>query len=611
MSLKPGESPPSADPLTPWLEAPGDVASDIRGGSRAYDDTFSKSIVGYGYLKPDRLGLALLARDGSVIFSNQRFRASVGSALLDRAAMDAALSGDRVVIGRSEAVGPSGASVTMAYGPSALAEGWALPEEFRRQLALTPGAVVVLAIAGAETLESLSDACESFGLTAGETKVVIGLIETGNLRDAARLAGVGYGTARKAVFDAMRRMGVTRQTAMVERLLKLSLGVWPVGREGDAVLSDTWGLTARQGALAYRISIGMSRTEAARATGVSDAVAKKELAAVFSALGVNSMATLARFVVEARALSMLTDVVAGGLRQGDEAIEPLRILPRPDGSFIGFSDYGPRSGTPVLVLHSSSSTRPVPRRLVRALHAARFRPIAIDRPGFGMTDPGRAADHPDAFDAACPDIDRVLNALKIARIDVIARGGAQVALAMAASMPERIGRVILINPDPPTRPDEKRPGPIRAVKELFFRRPELIERFANTLAAHISEDRARQVIARLVEGSDVDTAAMADPLNYADFYRGIRMFLTGRAVGYVREQIAMTRSDPPPLADASDWRVFIGAADPLHDAAEVDAYWRRLLPGAAFETIADGGRFIAMTHPDRIVASLTDPSLAH
>ncbi|MBI1405930.1 MAG: alpha/beta fold hydrolase [Caulobacter sp.] len=593
------------DPLTPWLEAPGEVASEIRSGSRAYDDTFSKRIVGYGYLKPDRLGLALLARDGAVVFANARFEASVGPALLDKAAMDAALAGDRVVISRSEPASATGAPVTMAYGPSALARGWALPEDCRQQLARTPCAVVVLAIAGAETLESLSDACDSFGLTAGETRVVIGLIGTGNLRDAAQKAGVGYATARKAVFEAMRRMGVTRQTAMVERLLKLSLGVWPVGREGDAVLSDTWGLTARQGALAYRISVGMTRTEAARATGVSDAVAKKELAAVFATLGVNSMAALSRFVVEARALAMLTDVIAGGLRQGDEVIEPLRVLPRPDGSFVGFSDYGPRSGKPVLVLHSSSSTRPAPRRLVRALHAARFRPIAIDRPGFGMTDPGPAADHPDPFEAACPDIERVLDALKISRIDVIARGGAQVALAMAASVPERIGRVILLNPDPPTRPDEQRRGPIRAVKELFFRRPELIERFANTMAAHISEDRARQVIARLIEGSEVDTAAMADPLNYADFYRGIRMFLMGRAVGYVREQIAMTRSDPPPLKDASDWRVFIGAADPLHDHRQVDAYWRGLLPGARFETLADGGRFIAMTHADRIVSSLS------
>ncbi|MBX3480965.1 MAG: alpha/beta fold hydrolase [Caulobacter sp.] len=597
--------PDAPDPLTPWLDAPGEVAEDIRSGSRAYDDTFTKSIVGYGYLKPDRLGLALLARDGALVFANASFEASVEAAMIDRAAMDAALAGDRVVISRSEPADGAGASVTMAYGPVALARGWALPEDSLRQLEKTPCAVVVLAIAGADTLESLSDACDSFGLTPGETRVVIGLIATGNLRDAARQAGVGYGTARKAVFEAMRRMGVTRQTAMVERLLKLSLGVWPVGREGDAVLSDTWGLTARQGALAYRVSVGMSRTEAARATGVSEAVAKKELAAVFAALGVNSMAALSRFVVEARALSMLTDVIAGGLRQGDEVIEPLRILPRPDGSFIGFSDYGPRSGAPVLVLHSSSSTRPVPRRLVRALHAARFRPIAIDRPGFGMTDPRRAADHPDPFDAACPDIARVLDALKIERIDVIARGGAQVAMAMAARMPERMGRVILINPDPPTRPDERRRGPIRAVKELFFRRPELIELFANTMAAHISEDRARQVIARLVEGSAVDTAAMADPLNYADFYRGIRMFMTGRAVGYVREQMAMTRSDPPPLSDASDWRVFIGAADPLHDHRHVDAYWRGLLPGARFETIADGGRFIAMTHADRIVASLS------
>jgi pimeloyl-ACP methyl ester carboxylesterase len=50
--------------------------------------------------------------------------------------------------------------------------------------------------------------------------------------------------------------------------------------------------------------------------------------------------------------------------------------------------------------------------------------------------------------------------------------------------------------------------------------------------------------------------------------------------------------------------VMIGAHDPLHVAADVERYWRRLLPGARFETIADGGRFLVMSHARRIAELL-------
>ncbi|MDP1632551.1 MAG: alpha/beta fold hydrolase [Caulobacter sp.] len=595
-----GDASPS-DPLAIWLEAPDALSAQMARGARPFEPGFDLRAVGYAYIQSDRLAAAVVNRDGRLLYGNASFLASVGQDAVDPAAIAEALAGGRRLVAASiSAIGP----VTIAYGPIEIARRWRLPPDVAEALDRPGGVAALLAVTTTGALEALTDACESFGLTTAETRIITGLILSGNVRDAARRAEVRYDTARKVVFTVMRRLGINRQSALIERLVKLSLGIWPTGREGDAVLADTWGLTPRQGALAYRLSVGMSRAECARAVGVSDAVAKKELAAAFTTLGVDTASGLTRFVTEARALSLLTDALDGDEIEGQDALEPLRIVLRPGGGQVAFSDYGPRTGVPVLVLHSSSSSRPVPRRLVRALQTEGFRPVAIDRPGFGLTDPRPDHRQTDPFDAACADVALVCETLQIDALHVIARGGAQVALALARLRPDLLRRVLLVNPDPPTRPHDARNGVFAAVKQLYATFPDLIERFATTLARHVSLDRARQVIDRLTDGSKVDQQAMMDPLNYGDFVRSIRMFTTGRVAGYVAEQIAMTRSDPAPFKTSSDWRVYLGAEDSLHDPRVTEAYWRGILPAASITIFGDGGRFIAMTHPAEIVRGL-------
>ena len=68
----------------------------------------------------------------------------------------------------------------------------------------------------------------------------------------------------------------------------------------------------------------------------------------------------------------------------------LRSLPVRSASFAGriaLSDFGPASGVPTLLFHSAVTGSLLDRGLVRALQAAGMRPIAVDCPGFGNSDP--------------------------------------------------------------------------------------------------------------------------------------------------------------------------------------------------------------------------------
>lgn len=305
-------------------------------------------------------------------------------------------------------------------------------------------------------------------------------------------------------------------------------------------------------------------------------------------------------------MALLTDATHGSVEAADDFIEPLSLFLRPDGGQVAYSDYGPRSGEPVLVLHSSSSCRPVPIRLVHALQAAGFRPMALDRPGFGLSDPpaDRAVWRADPFAAAVNDVVLFARHLKLDRMDVVARGGAQVAVAMHRLAPELMRRVVLVNPDPPTDDHNSRHGPIGAMKEAFIRHPDLIEKLAATLAGWLGAGQGKRIIDRVVEGSPVDTAVMADPRNLADYMRGFRLFATGRVGGYVAEQTAMTRWSSPGLSGAGHWRVLIGSQDTMHHPPQVQAFWRAVLPDSLQHLVEDGGRFLAMSHAQLVASTL-------
>jgi DNA-binding CsgD family transcriptional regulator len=264
------------------------------------------------------------------------------------------------------------------------------------------GARVAVAVALGDQTEAVTAAARAFGFTALETRVAVALVQSGELREAARLSGVTYETAREAVKGARRKAGVTRQPALVARLTALAGQIGEDGEEADRVLVDTFGLTPREAGLALALMRAGSRPEAARAAGVSAAVAKKHYTRIFEALGAKSASDVSRLVLEAIAAALLVGAAHQELPAPAHVREPLRLIPRTDGGMIAISDYGPVRGRPLLLTHSGAATRLVPRSLVARLQAEGWRPLAIDRPGFGLTT--LRADESDPWAAACKDM---------------------------------------------------------------------------------------------------------------------------------------------------------------------------------------------------------------
>lgn len=457
----------------------------------------------------------------------------------------------------------------------------------------------------------LETACRAFGFNGLQSRVAIATVKLGSIKHAARSLGISYQTARDAIAEAMKRAGVQRLPALVTRLASLCFGVLPDGVADAAMLTDLWSITERQSTLATLIAGGLSRGEAARTLGLSEAVAKKELDRLYVSLNVSSAAQLARLMIETQALQWVTQATGGRIGFIEHDREPLRFALRPDGTRVAWSDYGPAGGKPVLVVHSSMTSRFISRRLLHALQARGFRPLAIDRPGFGLTDPmpGHIAGRHDPFVTSVADVALVAAQARITRLDVIARGAARHLLALQRAHPALLGRVVLTNPEPETPGDRRRYGAVGAVKELYVRRPALIRLMARALAGQLSHEKMPRLLAKMVEGSPPDEAAIAESDIFEDYFRSLRHFATGRFEGYVNEQTAhAAHDDLVPIEGLGDWRIIVGEHDTLYDPDTVVADWRRLVPDTGWQKLAGAGRLLTMTHPDAVADLLSAPS---
>jgi len=114
-------------------------------------------------------------------------------------------------------------------------------------------------------------------------------------------------------------------------------------------------------------------------------------------------------------------------------------LTLPDGRSVGFMDYGPATGAPVIGCHGGPGSRMEPAAMAAPAAAAGFRLVGIDRPGYGHSTPKPGRSIADWV----PDGLAVADALGIDRFTAVgcSTGGAY-ALALAARAPERVRAVI-------------------------------------------------------------------------------------------------------------------------------------------------------------------------
>ncbi|WP_337189238.1 alpha/beta hydrolase [Phenylobacterium sp.] len=493
-----------------------------------------------------------------------------------------------------------GATTVILAASIQTADAWPLPDEARTILTAAPGAFAVIGYRPFEDRHVAGRALDSWRLTPLEARVMLGLISGGDLVEAARRAGCGYETARKALKLALRKAGAARQADLV-RLLHAAVGGGDLQLDQAPALAAALGLSERAASACVLLALGLTRSEAAATLRISEHTIKDELKLLFDRFDLRSATDLSRLTTEAVVLMGLAANPNMTVGASWGALRPLRFVNRPDGAGkIALSDFGPTSGEPVLLFHTATTGSLLDRGLVRALHARGLRPIAIERPGFGLTDPPLR----DGPETAVDDVLAVMDAFDLKRVRILARGGEYLVMMLGQRCPERLQRVVLVNPFTPYAFDSRWDGFLNGAKRTFMRHPHLIEPLARFLAQRASPKVYERLTRDALKGSAPDTALMTRAEVVDDYVESARLAPLKSTWGFVFEQRNYLTWAPPPLADGARWTRLIGAHDVLYRPGDADALWEAALPGHRRVCVEDGGRFLHASHPDLVAEEL-------
>lgn len=488
----------------------------------------------------------------------------------------------------------SGRPAAIASGDRAAAAHWPLDDAVREALEAGRGAFAVLAFR--PDAAGWSRATRAHGLTPAESRLVTALATHGDLQEAAANIGIAYETARKLLASAMDRTGAARQTDLVRAVMRLAAGDLRTPGNVDRLFAELFALTLRQAQVARILAGGVTRSQAARAMGISEHAVKADLKHVYVACGVVSAVDLARIVAEVDALAGLATACDIVIDRANEQ-EHLRIVPRQWApGHIALVDHGPPGGSPVIILHSTTMGRAISARFVAALQAAGLRPIIFDRAGFGLTDFVEG----DPTHSFARDAETVLDALGCPAAILLSRAMAMSAVTAAALLPERFGGGVLLNPEPPAALDRNLRGMMGAARTIFYRQPWLAERVARLLSQRTDSQSIARLIRESVAGSEIDLRALDDPEDMAIAVRSGRQCALGMR-GFLNEMTWHASGNvAAPLSAGERWIIQYGENDPLYAFADGEAYWSKTLPGASINCVNGGGRYLHLTHPDEV-----------
>ncbi len=135
------------------------------------------------------------------------------------------------------------------------------------------------------------------------------------------------------------------------------------------------------------------------------------------------------------------------------------------GRRLGFAEFGPAGGRPLVWLHGTPGARrqiaPQARRLA---HERGIRIVSVERPGVGESTPHRF----DAIVDFAADIERLCDALDLERFAVAGlSGGGPYALACAHEMPERVLAAAVLGGVAPAVGPEATEGGAASLTRLF------------------------------------------------------------------------------------------------------------------------------------------------
>ncbi|QVQ53012.1 alpha/beta hydrolase [Spiractinospora alimapuensis] len=266
-----------------------------------------------------------------------------------------------------------------------------------------------------------------------------------------------------------------------------------------------------------------------------------------------------------------------------------------DGRVLGWAEWGPRDGVPVVLCPGAGTSRSL-GLACGVPDAVGARLISVDRPGLGVSspDPGRT------LRDFATDLENLTSLRDIGHPAVVGNSqGAPFALACAA-MGTASAVAVVAGADEVAAPEfaADLPPELHALVEAIDDDPAGVEADFLTFTA----DRIRNMV--LSRSPTRDLAVYKDPGFDAAYRRALAEGFAQGAVGYARDTVlAMDQWDLPLSAITVPVDIWYGTEDTTH-SPDRGRFLATRIAGAERHLVPDAGGSLLWTHGERVLGTL-------
>lgn len=213
--------------------------------------------------------------------------------------------------------------------------------------------------------------------------------------------------------------------------------------EISPILMEAHGLTRSEAEVVAFLIQGMSLEEISTRKKISINTVRTQIKQVYTKTGSRRQGELVSLVLSGPAMWMRllkTDKMEAG-KPEDSYLGLGQQMTLRDGRFLSYGDFGPRHGSPVILIHQLYGLRTEREDDEALLEDLNIRLIVPERPGVGGSSPHAGQTLQDWS----RDMAELADRLEVARFSVIGiSGGGPHAMACAAWLPERVTRLGLV-----------------------------------------------------------------------------------------------------------------------------------------------------------------------
>ena len=390
-------------------------------------------------------------------------------------------------------------------------------------------------------------------------------------------------------------------------ILTLAHWSWPVGLAEE--LRRVFGLTPREIEILNALMDGDSLEVIARRDGRSLGTLRQQVKTIFAKVGIRSQTQL--IVLIAATAATWRGTGRGSGVPAETPSEMRSAIIEREGRRIGLRMFGRQGGVPAVLVHGALFGAGDFEAARLTAYDAGLSVLAVERPGYGLTDPVRG--RTDLRDCVALDILAAMDHLGWSQSTLIAHDvGTAFAFRLAAQASQRVTGIVAAPPTPPMLDWDQTATMPRAQRLHAWvaqRAPKLLDLLIALGISHVHNSGAATLPELFFGGCDFDRTAWSQPEFEPGLASVYRLIAAQKGRGF-REDMLVTNLDWSEDVRHVDIpvRLLHGARSQTVARAAVESFASSLKHGE-LHVIADAGHTLPVTHARVVFAHAAE--LAH